>query len=164
MVQESIFGAKSDCMYMEAALEQATYAANCNEVPIGAVLVDGAGIIVSRGYNATEQQHSQMAHAELSVLRTAGAARGDWRLSDCWLYVTLEPCIMCMGGIYLSRLAGLVYGATSPLFGSQLDNAVLLPVYKINALRIISGVCAQESAALLKKFFRAKRSGNGEYQ
>jgi tRNA(adenine34) deaminase len=161
MVQESLFGAEKDCIYMEAALEQARYAASCNEVPIGAVVVDGAGTIIAHGYNATEQQHSQVAHAELSALRMAGVVLGNWRLSGCWLYVTLEPCVMCMGCIYLSRLAGIVYGASSPLFGLQLDNAALLPVYKIDTLCVVSGVYAQKSGALLKEFFRTKRSSNG---
>jgi tRNA(adenine34) deaminase len=161
MVQESFFGAERDVVYMAEALAQAALAATCNEVPIGAIVVDSDGTIIAQGYNLTEQRYSQAAHAELQVLTQAGAARKDWRLSGCWLYVTLEPCIMCMGCIYLSRLAGIVYGAPSPLFGSQLDNAALLPVYNVDALCIVSGVCAKESETILKTFFRTKRSSDG---
>ncbi|HEV2916400.1 MAG TPA: nucleoside deaminase [Candidatus Babeliales bacterium] len=164
MVQESIFGAQRDLFYMDNALKQAQYAAEAQEIPIGAVIINKNGDCIAQAYNKTEQNHSQTAHAELEALRAAGNILKDWRLTDCWLYVTLEPCIMCMGAIYLSRLAGIVYGASSPLFGSQLDNAALLPVYKVDTLSIITGVRAKESELILKSFFRTKRSSNGNYQ
>jgi tRNA(adenine34) deaminase len=157
---ESLFGAHQDHLYMAEALTLAGHAAQSNEVPIGAVLVDGDGAIIAKAYNTTEQSCSQVAHAELAAIQEAGTARQNWRLSDCWLYVTLEPCIMCMGCIYLSRLAGLVYGAPSHQFGLQLDNAVLLPVYRVNTLRVVAGVCAEESQKILRTFFRTKRSSD----
>jgi tRNA(adenine34) deaminase len=84
----------------------------------------------------------------------------DWRLSDYWLYVTLEPCSMCMGLIKLSRLAGVVYGASSPLFGFHLDNQEDLWVYKKDTFSIIEGVRCNEAADVLKDFFHKKRKKN----
>lgn len=157
MVQESIFGAQQDLVYMHTALAQAQQAAVQGEVPVGAILVDQQGSIIAQAHNQTEAHHSQTAHAELQLLQQGGNLMRDWRLTGCWLYVTLEPCIMCMGCIYLSRLSGLVYGARSPLFGMHLDNTSLLPVYKIDALCIVPGVAAHEAETMLKSFFRTRR-------
>ena len=157
----SVFGAEKDQNYMTYALAQAQSAAHAQEVPVGAVVVDGTGQVISRAHNATEHSHTQAAHAEVRAMSLAGAHLKDWRLNGCWLYVTLEPCIMCMGLVYLSRLEGIVYGAPSPLFGCPLDNVALLSVYKVDALRIIPGVCANEASDILKQFFKKKRSDNG---
>lgn len=160
----SPFGAEKDIWYMKQALEQAHIAAQHDEVPVGAVVVNNQGEIIAKSYNATQQCCTQAAHAELNALRMAGENSGDWRLQGCWLYVTLEPCLMCMGLIYLSRIEGLVYGATSPLFGPRLDNTTLLPVYKVDTLRIISQVCALEASHMLKKFFQQKRKASESAQ
>jgi tRNA(adenine34) deaminase len=157
VIQESIFGAQQDLVYMHKALAQAQQAADQEEVPVGAVLVDQQGNIIAQAYNKTESRHSQTAHAELQLIQEGGHHMQDWRLTGCWLYVTLEPCIMCMGCIYLSRLAGLVYGARSPLFGMHLDNTSVLPVYRIDALCIVPGVAAHEAETMLKSFFRTRR-------
>lgn len=158
IVKASIFGAQKDIFYMTQALEQAQIAASQQEVPVGAVVVNSQGDIVAKAHNATVALCSQAAHAEMQALREAGLYTGDWRLNGHWLYVTLEPCIMCMGLIYLSRIDGLVYGAMSPLFGPRLDKSILLSVYKVDTLCSISGVCASESAQLLKQFFKEKRN------
>lgn len=154
------FGHDQDQIFMSQALELARQAAARNEVPIGAVVVNGRGEIIGSGFNATEYLHTQSAHAEVLAVAAAGTANNDWRLTGCWLYVTLEPCFMCMGLIYLSRLAGVVYGAQSPLFGSQLDSSRMVSVYKVDTLVVIGGVCQQEASHMLKVFFRKKRSND----
>lgn len=154
------FGHEQDQKFMAAALARAREAGMYDEVPIGAVVVNPDGIIMGSGYNATEQLHTQSAHAEIRALTAAGEALADWRLTNCWLYVTLEPCFMCMGLVYLSRLAGVVYGAQSPLFGGQLDSSRMVSVYKVDTLVVISGVCQQEASDMLKAFFKKKRSQN----
>src|SRR5690606_33753945 len=110
-----------------------------------------------RGYNSVERDSTQRAHAEGIAIEHASKKLNDWRLTGHWLYVTLEPCTMCMGLIKLSRLEGVVYGAASPLFGFRLDNQDDLWVYKKDAFSIIEGVEKEASAALLKKFFHKKR-------
>lgn len=157
------FTQEQHAVYMYEALEQARKAFESDEVPIGAVVVDGDGIIVGRGYNRVMEQATQSAHAEVLALQEAGCARGDWRLDDCWLYVTLEPCMMCMGLIRLSRLAGVVYGAKSPLFGfvaGELDKASCDQVYKKDVM-LIQGIAEREALQLLQLFFKKKRSKDG---
>jgi tRNA(adenine34) deaminase len=154
---ETIFGAQKDIFFMQEALAQAQCAAAIDEVPIGAILVNSQGEIVGRGYNSVERDCTQRAHAEGVAIEQASKKLGDWRLTGHWLYVTLEPCTMCMGLIKLSRLEGVVYGADSPLFGFRLDNQQDLWVYKKDAFSIIEGVGKEASAALLKNFFHKKR-------
>src|SRR5690554_5279615 len=143
-MKHSIFGPEKDREFMESALVQARKAAQLQEVPIGAVLVSPEGTIIARGFNHVEKNKSQSAHAEVIALARAGKKLKDWRLEDCWLYVTLQPCSMCMGLIGLSRIKGLVYGAVSPLFGHRLDNNTHSRVYKKDTLHIIAGVASQE--------------------
>ncbi len=144
---------------MQKALWQAKKAYTLEEVPIGAVVVDADGTIIGRGYNQVEKQHTQAAHAEFIALSSAGKKKGDWRLNGCWLYVTLEPCAMCINLAVLSRLDGIVFGSHSPLFGYQLDNSLTFQLYKKSAISIVVGILAEESARLLKDFFRRKRGG-----
>ncbi len=146
---------------MAEALTLAKQAGLSGEVPIGAVVVNEQGIIIGSGFNETERACTQSAHAEMHALAAAGSKSNDWRLTGCWLYVTLEPCFMCMGLVYLSRLSGVVYGAQSPLFGGQLDSSRMVSVYKVNTLTVIGGVYEQEASDMLKAFFKRKRSGNG---
>ncbi len=147
-------------LFMQQALEQAQKAFEEDEVPIGAIVVDGQGTVIARDYNKVEQRNSQAAHAEMLVLAQAGEARGDWRLEDCWLYVTLEPCHMCFNALLLSRMKGIVFGATSPLFGYHLDNGRLVSLYndKPLPLEIVAGIHEAESVALLQCFFKKKRN------
>jgi tRNA(adenine34) deaminase len=154
---ETIFGSEKDLFFMQQALEQAQLAYQINEVPIGAVVVNPEGQVVARTYNSVERDCTQRAHAESLAIEQASKNLGDWRLNGHWLYVTLEPCSMCMGLIKLSRLEGIVYGAASPVFGFRLDNQEDLWVYRRDAFPIIEGVKAEESAALLKSFFHKKR-------
>ena len=159
---ETVFGAKKDQWYMQQALDQAQCAAAINEVPIGAVVVNAEGEIVGRGFNSVERDRTQRSHAECIALEQASKTLGDWRLNGHWLYVTLEPCSMCMGLITLSRLSGVIYGAASPLFGFSLDNKEDLWVYKRDALFILQGIKEPEAAALLKDFFHKKRKRRGK--
>lgn len=153
----TIFGADQDTFFMKMALVQAEHAYMQDEVPVGALIVNNAGTILAQSYNKVEQLHTQCAHAELLALAEAGRACGDWRLLDCWLYVTLQPCAMCMHAIKLHRLSGVVYGAESPLFGYQLDKHQFDSVYKNDIMQVISGVVAEKSEQLLKRFFQQKR-------
>lgn len=144
--------------YMHQALKQAQKAYQRNEVPIGAVVVDEKGAILARGYNLVEARHQQTAHAEMLALDRACKKRKDWRLTDCTVYVTLEPCAMCMNLLLLCRVKGVVFGAPSPLFGYRLDKHNHLQVYKKDTFHIVEGICAAESANLLRKFFKEKRT------
>lgn len=154
---ESIFGFKADKRYMALALKQAQKAAVCDEVPVGAIVVDADGVIIARGRNKVEDSCNQAAHAELNAIIKATRIKKNWRLNGCWIYVTLEPCVMCIGLIINSRLSGIVYAAQSPLFGYNLDKGISSWVYKKNAFRVVHGVCVDQSVALLKDFFKKKR-------
>lgn len=149
---------------MLKALSQAGLALKHNEVPIGAVIVNKEGIVIARAYNQIEKQHCQCAHAEVLAIKKACKKIGGWRLNGCWLYVTLEPCLMCMGLIQLSRIEGVIYGAQSPLFGMSLYNEVKPPPYAKN-LYIEGGTKEHESKLLLQRFFsnvRQKRKVSSE--
>ena len=138
--------------FMALALKQAQKALEKGEVPIGAVIVDVGGKVIARAYNKVETKKSQVAHAEVLAIKKAAKKVGDWRLSGCWMYVSLEPCLMCFGLIQLSRMAGVVYGAKSTLFGCSLSDVPTLPTYAKD-LVIEGGVKEQESLQLLKAFF-----------
>lgn len=142
--------------FMQQAFKQALKSFEQDEVPVGCVIVCDDKII-ARAYNKVEHTNTQCAHAELLALQKAGKKLGNWRLLNCWLYVTLQPCAMCMHAIRLHRLAGVVYGADSPLFGYQLDKKAFDSLYKYDTLEVISGVMQKESANLLKQFFKKRR-------
>lgn len=143
--------------YMLAALKQAQKALRNNEVPIGAVVVDGEGRIIGRGYNKMEKTKCQTGHAEVIAIQKACKKINDWRLSNCWLYVTLEPCSMCFGLIRLSRLQGVVFGTLSPLFGFGYENYKKnLPLVDKN-LAVLEGVKKEDCVQLLQNFFKTIR-------
>lgn len=147
-------------LYMRKALHEAQKAFDKNEVPIGALLINPEGKIIGRGHNLVEQKKQQTAHAEIRAIEQACRNRKGWRLDGCWIYITLEPCSMCMNLILLSRLAGIVYGASSPIFGFELDNTGPLQLYRRNKIQIIKDICNKESAELLKNFFKKKRKSS----
>ena len=155
------FGAEQDLYFMSLALAQARKAGVDGEVPVGALVVNSQGKIVARAYNQVEKQCSQCAHAESLALAKAGKKIKNWRLDGHWLYVTLQPCQMCMALIRLSRLDGVIYGAPSPLFGSDIDNAQPSQVYK-SEIQIVGGVLHEQAAVLLREFFQNKRKEKGE--
>ena len=142
--------------FMKQALRQAQKAYGLGEVPVGAIVVRH-GIIVSRAYNARETAKDALGHAELSAIRKACKKLGGWRLWECELYVTLEPCVMCAGAIINSRIRHVYYGASDPkagAFGSVLDiNA--LPLNHHPA--VTAGIMEDECSALLRDFFRRLR-------
>ena len=142
---------------MARALEIAGAAELRGEVPVGAVVVQGSAI-VAEAHNRIVAAGDPTAHAELLAIREAAFAVGDRRLGGCTLYVTLEPCAQCAGAIVLARLGRVVYGAPDPKSGmaGSLENLVADPRLNHRA-QLAGGVCAEESAALLRRFFRARR-------
>jgi tRNA(adenine34) deaminase len=158
MVNRVISEARAyDQAYMYKALEQAVLAFEVDEVPIGAIVIDAEGTVIGFGYNQTEHTFSQSRHAEVGALEMAGASRKDWRLIECTLYVTLEPCLMCMSLACLSRVSRVVYGAPSPLFGYQVEKDFFPKFYQKHLKGITSGVLADEAEKLIEKFFQKKR-------
>jgi len=146
-----------DERWMEEALVLAREAAGEGEAPVGAVVVH-AGEIVGRGRNRVEGLADATAHAELLALRRASMNLGRWRLAGCALYVTLEPCAMCLGACYAARVERLVYGATSPKFGALGSAVALAGTERLNhRLEVVSGVQEKECGKLLEKFFRGLR-------
>lgn len=148
---------KNHELYMKEALLEAQKAYNVDEVPIGAIVVDHTGTVIGRGFNRTEVNHSQTAHAEIEALQMASSYKKDWRLDNCTLYVTLQPCSMCYSASVLSRITRIVYGAHSPLFGFHLDKDTFLSVYNNDELFLVKGILEVECVTLLKQFFQQKR-------
>jgi tRNA(adenine34) deaminase len=143
---------------MLAALEQARQAQAAGEVPVGAVVVKD-GEIIGAGFNAPISRHDPSAHAEMQALRAAGKALGNYRLPGCVLYVTLEPCAMCVGAMLHARIARLVYGAADPKTGACGSVINLFAEAKLNHHATATpGVMAEECAALLREFFAGKRA------
>ena len=148
--------AERDRHFMEIALREAAKAAAAGEVPVGAVLVRGDEVLAAAG-NERERLGSALAHAEMTVIRRGNERLAGWRLSDCELYVTLEPCPMCAGAIVNARIPRVVIGeknVRAGAFGTVLN----LNRYPLNHRpALVFGVLADESAALLKRFFSARR-------
>lgn len=144
--------------FMRMALEEARSADERDEVPVGAVVVRGDRVI-GRGHNQKEILGDPTAHAEMLAITAAAAAVGDWRLSNCTLYVTLEPCPMCAGAIVLARLARVVFGTEDPKFGAcgSLYRITVDPRTN-HQVELVSGVCARACADLLQAFFRRQRA------
>lgn len=153
--------ATDDERYMEAALAAAAEAAEDGEVPVGAVVVrDGA--VIAAGRNRTEATNQAVAHAEMEALRKAGAAVGDWRLSGCTLYVTVEPCPMCAFAAVLARLDGIVFGAADPKFGGC-GSVLNVPAAPFNHhVAVRGGVLADRCSELLQLFFQKRRAEKAE--
>jgi tRNA(adenine34) deaminase len=147
----------TDADWMRAALMLAGRAAACGEVPVGAVLVQGETLL-AEGWNQPIAAHDPTAHAEVMALRAAGQSRGNYRLADTTLYVTLEPCLMCVGAIVHARVARLVFGAFDSKSGAV---ASCMQGFELPGLnhRVVSsgGVRADECGAMLKEFFRNRR-------
>jgi len=141
--------------FMQKALRQANVALRKGEVPVGAIVVSSEGTVLARAHNAIEQHDCQIAHAEVLAIKKACKKMGGWRLNGCWIYVTLEPCLMCLGLIQLSRIKGVIFGAQSNLFGCKLSDGP--PPRYTQGLSIEGGVKAEESIALLQAFFKKER-------
>lgn len=146
-----------DEKYMKAALKQAKKAYALKEVPIGCVIVQN-GKIIARGYNRRNTDKNTLAHAELSAIRKASKKTGDWRLEDCTMYVTLEPCQMCAGAIVQSRLQHVVIATMNPKAGCAGSILNLLDMQQFNhQVKITKGVLEEECATLLSSFFKELR-------
>ncbi len=151
--------AGSDTDWMRQALAQAEIAAGMDEVPVGAVLVGAAGNLIAAGHNRPISACDPSAHAEIVTLRAAAQKLGNYRLPDTTLYVTLEPCTMCVGALVHARIGRLVYGATEPKTGAIESAQQLFESGKFNHRPVIeSGVLADECAALLTRFFENRRA------
>jgi len=143
--------------YMRSALVLAAEAGAAGEVPVGAVVVR-AGEIVGRGYNRPISAHDPTAHAEIVALRDAATHLGNYRLTDCELFVTLEPCAMCSGAIQHARIARVVYGAADPKTGACGSVVDLFAEARLNHhATVVKGVLAVECGVLLSDFFAARR-------
>lgn len=143
---------------MQEALFLAKMAAELGEVPVGALIVDSNGNIISKSHNLKETNQMATGHAEIQAIDQACRALGRWRLSDCSLYVTLEPCFMCAGAIVHARIPHVIFGARDPKTGAVQSLANVLTDPRLNhSCTVTSGICEQESSALLKEFFRTRR-------
>jgi tRNA(adenine34) deaminase len=147
-----------DAGFMQLALRQAQLAKQHNEIPVGAVVVDAQGAVIGQGYNRTIVDHDPTAHAEIVALREAALHLGNYRLPGCVVYVTLEPCAMCIGAMLHARLQRVIYGASDPktgCCGSVLDIAGQEQLN--HQTRVDGGVLEQECGELLRSFFRERR-------
>ena len=159
----AITATEKDSQYMQIALEEATRAFAKEEVPVGAVLVQGERIL-ARAHNLRETRGDATAHAEILAIREACKQVGGWRLEDSTLYVTLEPCPMCAGAILQARVERLVYGADDPKAGVVKSLYSMLEDERFNhRVQVTGGVLEQECSAILKDFFhRRRQKGPGE--
>jgi len=147
--------------FMREALRQAQKANEAGEVPVGAVIVR-AGKIIGRAHNQVELLKDATAHAEMLALTQAEAAIGDWRLTECDLYVTKEPCAMCAGALVHTRIRRVIFGCTDPAAGAAGSVMNLLQMPALNhRCDIASGVLQEECAAILQDFFRKRRNERG---
>jgi tRNA(adenine34) deaminase len=154
---ENEIGGISQDEFMQAALDEAKLAGTAGEVPIGAVVVSN-GEILSRGQNRVLRDVDPTAHAEIVAMRAAAYVIGNYRLLNCSLYVTLEPCAMCAGAMIHARLARLVYGAPDPKAGAAGSVLEVLNHPKLNhKMPVTGGVLAEECGEVLKEFFRLRR-------
>lgn len=143
--------------FMKEAIRQARKAAKIDEVPIGCVIVYEDKII-ARGYNRRNTDKNTLAHAELTAIRKASKKTGDWRLEDCTMYITLEPCQMCAGAIVQSRMKEVVIGAMNPKAGCAGSVLNLLQVPRFNhQVAITKGILGEECSAMLSQFFAELR-------
>lgn len=153
-------GGQQDEFFMEMALAEAREVAGRGEVPVGAVVVGRDGQVLGRSGNRPIELHDPSAHAEMLAMRQAAASLGNYRLTGCTVYVTLEPCPMCAGAMVHARLARVVFGAEDPKGGGMVSRYRIGNDGLLNhTLAFESGVLAEESAGLLRDFFRKRREG-----
>jgi tRNA(adenine34) deaminase len=149
---------EEDIAFMSAALEEAAKSAAMGEVPIGAVLAH-EGRIIAQSHNHRETWQDPTAHAELIVIREAAKALGRWRLVDSTLFVTLEPCAMCLGGIILARVPRLVFGANDPKAGACGSVLNFTTDPRLNhRVEVVGGILGEESQRMLTRFFKELRA------
>lgn len=159
---KTIVSADDDVNFMQSALELARQAQDNGEVPVGAVIVQH-GIIIGRGYNCPISAADPTAHAEIMAMREAGSHLANYRLLDCTLYVTLEPCTMCMGAMFHARIKRLVYAASDPKTGACGSVIDLPSETRLNHhVQVTAGIMASEASVLLKHFFVQRRKMTGQ--
>jgi tRNA(adenine34) deaminase len=149
---------ENDVKFMKVALELAKLCDAQGDVPIGAVVVDGDGFLIGRGRNQRQELGDPLAHAEVLALQDAAKHIGSWRLDDCSLYVTIEPCVMCAGALINARIKRLVFGADerkTGAVGSVFD--VIRDARTVHPIEVVSGLEAEASAKLLQDFFASYR-------
>lgn len=146
----------NDEMFMRVAIDQAKIAASIDEVPIGAVIVRN-GEIIAKSYNTRESDKNPTAHAEMKAIETAASYLGGWRLLECTLYVTVEPCVMCAGAVINARIPRVVYGASDFRFGGM-GSLYSIHEGKLNHTpEVVKGILERECAELMSDYFRKKR-------
>ena len=147
-----------DHIFMQAALAEARKAREMAEVPVGAIVVDPAGKIIGRGCNRPIASHDPTAHAEIVALRDAAQTLGNYRLPGCVMYVTIEPCIMCLGAVLQARIRRLVFGAADPKGGACVSLYRLPEDERLNhRLEVVGGIAEADCRRLLQDFFRQRR-------
>ena len=143
---------------IQQALLQADLAQVAGEVPVGAIILHGDGTVLASGQNRVIRDHDPSAHAEIVALRAAGQALGNYRLEDCTLYVTLEPCAMCAGAMIHARIARLVFGALDPKAGAVVSVLQVLNHPRLNhQIELTGGVMAEQCGDQLRRFFQERR-------
>lgn len=143
--------------FMREALKEAEKSLAKEEIPIGCVIVKD-GEIIGRGHNAREQEQQAILHAEMMAIQEANARVGNWRLLDCTLFVTIEPCVMCSGAIGLARVPQVIYGAKNPKFGAAGSLYDILSDERLNhRVMVEMGVLEEECAGIMQNFFRNRR-------
>lgn len=151
---------EQDQYFMRLALEQAQYAYELGEVPVGAVLVDANNQVIASGYNQTITRHDPTAHAEIMALRAAATKLENYRLPHLRLYVTLEPCVMCLGALMHARIGQVIFGASDAKTGACGGALSVHAHSQLNhQTRISSGVLAEPCGKILRQFFRERRRG-----
>lgn len=155
---DNLIDQPTDEAFMQEALRQAKKAFDKEEVPVGAIVVRG-GKIIARAFNQVEMLKDATAHAEMLAITQAEAAVGDWRLNECDLYVTKEPCAMCAGALVHVRMRRVIFGCADPRSGAAGGTINLLQMPGLNhRCEITNGVLAEESGTLLQSFFQARRA------
>ncbi len=146
--------------FMNRAIELANIAAAIGEIPVGAVIVKN-GEIIAEGYNMREKKGNALSHAEIEAINNACKVLGDWRLDDCTIYVTLEPCIMCTGAIINARIKEVVFGAYDLNFGCVDSKLNINDLPNGSGITVYGGICEDESKKIIDDFFKGLRKNEG---
>lgn len=152
-----MFTEDENIFFMQEALKEAQKSLAKEEIPIGCVIVH-EGKIIGRGHNAREELNQAIMHAEIMAINEANATVGNWRLLDCTLFVTIEPCVMCSGAIGLARIPNVIYGATNAKFGGAGSLYDILQDTRLNhRVAVETGVLEEECSSIMQSFFRTRR-------
>jgi len=145
--------------FMTLALIEAENAGKKGEVPVGAIIIDSCGKVIARGHNLRESKNDPTAHAEIVAVRKASRKTGSWRLTECTIFTTLEPCPMCAGALINSRIKRVVFGCRDPKAGAC-GTLLDIPSHPVlnHKVEIISGILEEECSKLLKDFFKSRRN------